>query len=428
MPLHRKLLLLYAVIFAVTFFILTMILYTMPQYVLEREIVHYGVDITEADAIVNDYLVHKAQGIPYAFTLKNTAILDAYRVKNMAVNMINFMRYIGVITAAIAIGLAYLFTPRLLSPLDEILEATKRLGDGGSFGQRIPDSDRNDIFGELATAINQTLDRMERLLRAQQQFLADVSHELRTPLTAVRGNADLMRQSKVYDSESIMVIQEESARMGRLVDDLLLLARADTGGLPMRQERVQLDDLFFEVFRKMRVLQKKTRVTLAVKEIDQVAVIGDPDRLDQVMINLVDNAIKYTTAGGTVDMSLSQAGGMAQLVIRDSGIGIPAEDLPYIFNRFYRVDKARARAQGGSGLGLSIVEWIIDAHQGKIEVESEVGVGTTFTVYLPVMPEPIDGEPEDDQPSRMMVLLPWLRRNQGSDTQEDVKEEAKTDE
>ena len=412
MPLHRKLLLLYAGIFAITFVILTGILYAMPQYVLEREVARYGVEIEEAERIVAGYIDARAKGMPYAFTPERSAILDAYRVKEMAVNMISYMRYIGVIASAIAIGLAYLLTPRLLTPLDEILEATKRLGDGGSFGQRIPDGDRNDIFGELATAINQTLDRMERLLRAQQQFLADVSHELRTPLTAVRGNADLMRQAKTYDPESIMVIQEESERMGRLVDDLLLLARADTGGLPMRQQRVQLDDLFFEVFRKMRVLQKKTRVTLAVKEIDQVAVIGDPDRLDQVMINLVDNAIKYTTAGGTVDMSLSQADGMAQLVISDSGIGIPAEDIPYIFNRFYRVDKGRARAQGGSGLGLSIVEWIIDAHQGKIEVESEVGVGTTFTVYLPIMPEPVDGELEDEQPSRMMVLLPWLRRNQ----------------
>jgi len=412
MPLHRKLLLLYAGIFALTFVILTAIFYTMPQYVLERDVARYGVEMEEAERIVDEYIDARAKGMPYAFSPERAAVLEAYRVKEMTIKMISYMRYIGVIAAAIAIGLAYLFTPRLLTPLDEILEATQRLGEGGSFGQRIPDSDRADVFGDLATAINQTLDRMERLLRAQQQFLADVSHELRTPLTAVRGNADLMRQAKTYDDESIMVIQEESARMGRLVDDLLLLARADTGGLPMRQQRVQLDELFFEVFRKMRVLQKKTRVTLAVKEIDQVAVIGDPDRLDQVMINLVDNAIKYTTAGGTVDMSLSQADEMAQLVIHDSGIGIPPEDLPYIFNRFYRVDKARARAQGGSGLGLSIVEWIVDAHQGRIEVESEVGVGTTFTVYLPIMPQPIDGEEEDEQPSRMMVLLPWLRRNQ----------------
>jgi signal transduction histidine kinase len=401
----------YAGIFALTFFILTAILYTMPRYVLEREISQYGIEIEDADRFVTDYIEDSARGITYAYTKDQNAIIEAYRVHSMALNMISFMRYIGVISAAIAIGLSYLFTPRLFDPLNDILEATKRLGDGGSFGQRLPNSDRPDIFGELAVAINQTLNRMERLLRAQQQFLADVSHELRTPLTAVRGNADLMRQAKTYDDESIMVIQEESARMGRLVDDLLLLARADTGGLPMRQQRVQLDDLFFEVFRKMQVLQKKTRVTLAVKEIDQVAVIGDPDRLDQVMINLVDNAIKYTTAGGTVEMSLSQADGMAQLVIRDNGIGIPPEDLPYIFNRFYRVDKARARAQGGSGLGLSIVEWIVDAHQGKIEVESEVGVGTTFTVYLPIMPQPVEGEEEDEQPSRMMVLLPWLRRN-----------------
>ncbi len=425
MSLHRKQLFMYAVIFALTFVILTGISYAMPQYILERAVARYGVEMEEAEKIVAEYIDANAKGIPYAYTPERAVVINAYRVKEMSMNMIGYMRYIGVISAAIAIFLAYLLTPRLLNPLDEILEATQRLGDGGSFGQRIPDSDRPDIFGDLATAINQTLDRMERLLRAQQQFLADVSHELRTPLTAVRGNADLMRQAKTYDDESIMVIQEESARMGRLVDDLLLLARADTGGLPMRQERVQLDDLFFEVFRKMRVLQKKTRVTLAVKEIDQVAVIGDPDRLDQVMINLVDNAIKYTTAGGTVDMSLSQADGMAQLVISDSGIGIPEEDVPYIFNRFYRVDKARARAQGGSGLGLSIVEWIVDAHQGKIEVESEVGVGTTFTVYLPIMPEPVDGEPEVEQPSRMMVLLPWLRRNQGDDV---IVEEVAADE
>ena len=185
---------------------------------------------------------------------------------------------------------------------------------------------------------------------------------------------------------------------------------------------MQLDELLFEVFRKMRVLQKEHGITLNVKDFDQVAVIGDPDRLEQVLINLVDNAIKYTPTGGAVDMSLSQADGWAKIDICDSGIGIPAEDIPHIFNRFYRVDEGRARAQGGHGLGLSIVEWIVASHEGRIEVVSEVDEGTTFTVFLPAIPDPVeedDGESDTGQTSRIMVLLPWMNRGRNDETEDE---------
>jgi signal transduction histidine kinase len=129
-------------------------------------------------------------------------------------------------------------------------------------------------------------------------------------------------------------------------------------------------------------------VQISLEEVDQVGVLGDSDRLKQLILNLVDNAIKYTPAGGKVMMSLSKEDGRAQLVVEDTGIGIPAVDLPHIFDRFYRVDKARTRAQGGSGLGLSIAKWIVEAHGGRIEVESKVGAGTTFRVYLPVLKRP----------------------------------------
>ena len=191
-----------------------------------------------------------------------------------------------------------------------------------------------------------------------------------------------MRRMGEADPESLAIVQEEVDRMTRLVGDLLLLARADAGGLPLARQSVELDNVFFEVYRQVGVLQRSVEVT--VVEVDQVCVLGDADRLKQLLINLVDNAIKYTPEGGEVQLSLSKSNGWACVEIADTGIGIPEEDLPYIFDRFYRVDKARSRPQGGSGLGLSIAKWIAQAHGGDIEVTSQVGKGTTFTVLLPV--------------------------------------------
>jgi heavy metal sensor kinase len=299
--------------------------------------------------------------------------------------------FTGIAAVCLSLFLGALVINRLLQPLDNMTEAAMRITKADDLSLRLPDTGRRDEIGNLTMVLNRTLERLERLFHARQRFLADVSHELRTPLTTIRGNVDLMRRIGEADPEILDVVSDELDRMTRLVGDLMLLARADTGGLPIQQLPVDLDTIFLDVFRQVQSIDHE--VHISVEEVDQVAVMGDSDRLKQLVLNLVDNAIKYTPEGGKVMMSLSKEDGRANLVVKDTGIGIPAVDLPHIFDRFYRVDKARTRAQGGSGLGLSIAKWIVEAHGGRIEVDSEVGVGTTFSVHLPVLNRPMLLEP-----------------------------------
>jgi len=310
--------------------------------------------------------------------LQVARLLDFYESFN---KLIFLSLLIGMAAATGSLFLAVWLTPSLFKPLDDIAAVAGQITRADDLSRRVPDTGRTDEIGILARALNQTLERLERLFETQQRLLADVSHELRTPLTAMRGNIDLMRRMGQGDPESLDILQEEVGRMTRLVGDLMLLARADSGGLPLHKKLLELDNLFFDVYRQARVIEKNVEVS--VTAVDQVCVFGDPDRLKQLFLNLVDNAIKYTPAGGEVRLRLYKQDGWAYFEVSDTGIGIPQEDLPHIFDRFYRVDKARSRAQGGSGLGLSIAKWVAKAHDGDILVESEVNVGTTFTVKLP---------------------------------------------
>lgn len=306
--------------------------------------------------------------------LENEAVLDQLQF---------ILLLTGVAAVILSLFLGALLTHQLLKPLDDITAVALKITRTDDLSRRLPDSGRRDEIGRLTMVLNQTLERLERLFHARQRFLADVSHELRTPLTTIRGNVDLLRHMGQADPEIVDVVQDELQRMTRLVDDLLLLARADTGGLPIQQKPVELDGIFLDVYRQVSSLDQGVEVEL--QEVDQVCVLGDPDRLKQLIINLVDNALKYTPPGGKVSMSLSKADGEAEIVIADTGIGIPAEDLPRVFDRFYRVDKARSRNMGGSGLGLSIAFWIAQAHRGSIEVTSEVGEGSVFRIKLPTL-------------------------------------------
>ena len=285
-----------------------------------------------------------------------------------------------------AATLSWFFIGQALSPLVHITESALRISGADDLSQRIPQRGaQNDEMGRLVTAFNDTLGRLEQLFTSQQRFLADVSHELRTPLTVIKGNADLMRRMKQVDEESLDSIEDEADRMTRLVGDLLLETQAESGKLPLHFAPVEMDTLLLEVFKEMRILARE-RVQIKLPEIDQILINGDRDRLKQVLINLIANAIKYTPQGGEVFLSLGKVGDNARLIVRDTGLGIPAEDLPHIFERFYRAEKSRTRSKiGGFGLGLSIAYWIINHHGGRIEVDSAEGKGTTFCIYLPLL-------------------------------------------
>ena len=291
-----------------------------------------------------------------------------------------------VITVLLAAFGSWLAVGRALAPLDIITETAEQINRADDLARRIPyDGPKGDEIGSLIEAFNQTLERLETLFTSQQRFLADVSHELRTPLTVIKGNVDLIRRMKSLDEESLTSIDQEAGRLTRLVGGLLLLAQAESGSVSLNMKAVELDTLVLEVFHEMKVLAGE-RVNLHLTEIDQIQVNGDRDRLKQVLLNLVGNAIQYTPQGGDVFLSLGIVAEQARLIVRDTGPGIPAEDLPHIFERFYRAEKSRTRGKTtGFGLGLSIAHWIVDKHGGRIEVDSKESQGTTFCIWLPLL-------------------------------------------
>ncbi|MBI4496729.1 MAG: HAMP domain-containing protein [Chloroflexi bacterium] len=283
-----------------------------------------------------------------------------------------------------------------LRPIDRITQTTRDIGASRDFSRRVADRGPQDEVGRLAATFNAMLEqlqrayadlqqantRLEAALTSQRRFVADASHELRTPLTTVRGNAELLRRVPEMTpqdrEEALAQIESEAARMSRLVQDLLTLARADAGQR-LRQQPVALRPLVEDVERQVRVLAGGVRVGLA--EVAEASVQGDPDALRQLLLILLDNAIKYTPPGGSVTVSAAQENGEVRLRVADTGVGIAAEDLPHIFERFYRGD--RARQAGGTGLGLAIAQWIAREHRGRITVESAPGRGSVFTVHLP---------------------------------------------
>jgi signal transduction histidine kinase len=273
---------------------------------------------------------------------------------------------VGLLLASIG---GAILADRALAPIDRVTLTAQSITHSNDLTRRIEGAKSSDEVGRLAATFNEMLARIEGIFRAQQQFVGDVSHELRSPLTAIRGNLDLLRRGAAGDAharqETLLAIDSESARMQRLVSDLLLLAQAEAG-FKIRKELVELDTILLEVFRQARAMAKGITVTLAQE--DQAQVMGDSDRLKQLFMNLVDNAIKYTQAGGTITLSLVRDASSVQIAIKDSGIGIPSQDLEKVFDRFYRVDKARSReplAVSGGGTGLG---WLLPSGSRRLTV------------------------------------------------------------
>ncbi|MHB8596324.1 MAG: sensor histidine kinase [Ktedonobacteraceae bacterium] len=269
------------------------------------------------------------------------------------------------------------------------LTRTAREIKAGDLHRRVPVPRARDEVYDLALTLNDMIGRLDQAFTQQRRFVADASHELRTPVTVIRSMTDIALENGLSFEECIAVLSDvnaEAERLGQLVSDLLALARADEAQLPLDHEPVRLDLLAVDVVATMEPLAFERGITLQVQTTEPTTVLGDTARLIQMMMGLVDNALTYTNAPGTVTLTVIRDGSQACLKVSDTGIGIAPEDAAHIFERFYRTDPARSRVAGGNGLGLSIVDWIVRVHHGSISVESQVGQGSTFTVTLPLAP------------------------------------------
>jgi heavy metal sensor kinase len=274
---------------------------------------------------------------------------------------------------------------RALKPVDEIAQTAQEIEES-DLSRRVNVKTKDEL-GRLAATLNAMIGRLERAFQHQKQFTSDASHELRAPLAVIEAESSLALQKERPSSDyrqSLETISQEAKRMSSLVDQLLTLARADAGKEQWSFTEVNLGRLIGNLSTDIEVLCQEKGLSFQLGHTEELVVKGDEARLRELFMNILDNAIRYTHAPGTISVSLRREGQMAVVAIKDTGVGIPAEDIPFIFERFYRVDKSRSRAEGGIGLGLAICRHIAEAHGGKIEVESKVGVGSTFSVWLPL--------------------------------------------
>jgi len=315
---------------------------------------------------------------------------------------LNNLLIILVITVPFALLVASLggqfLASKALKPVDDITQ-TARAITSQNLNQRIDPLRVRDEISRLVETFNEMISRLDRSFRQIKQFSSDASHELKTPLTILKGEMEVALRKERPPSEYQEILKsnlEEVNRMSKIVEDLLLLSNADSGEIRLSKEEIDLSEILHEVVTQLSVLahQKKIRIETS-NHCQDIRMMGDPLRIRALFLNLVENGIKYTEEGGAISIalrkgtpspgdSLPDSKGFAEIIFSDTGIGITKEDQERIFDRFYRVDKARSREQGGSGLGLSICKWIVEAHQGRIRVESELGEGSAFIVSLPL--------------------------------------------
>jgi len=291
------------------------------------------------------------------------------------------------VVIAVAVMGGYWIMRHALRPLDEIASGAERI-TSRNMSERLPVGRSGDEIERLSLALNRMIARLEESFQYIRRFTADASHELRTPLTVLRGELEAIAQRPRLDDEvrdTVGSSLEETERLARIVESLLAISRLDAGEAQMECVRFDLAELAAATTEQMRLLAEDKRIRLECQASGQVEITGDRARLKQVVVNLVDNAIKYTPEGGAVGVVVSAEDGRAVMLVEDNGAGVPADALPHLFERFYRVDKARSRQMGGAGLGLAIVKSIVAAHDGQVEVESAEGKGSRFRVELPLL-------------------------------------------
>lgn len=296
----------------------------------------------------------------------------------------------------------WLLAERTLAPIIEVTGAAQAI-TADNLSRRLPLGNHQDELTQMVASLNQMLDRLDKSFRRVRQFSGDASHELRTPLTILRGETEVtLRWAKSPEEFRDMLNSnmEEIDRMERIIESLLTLAKSEVGELTLEMKELSLSDLVQDLYLQSRILceAKKIEVELLLEVDEEIRIRGDELRLRQMFLNIISNAIKYSHEGGRLEIGLKLTDDFAVVAINDSGIGIPEEHIAHIFDRFYRVDKARNRMDGGTGLGLAIVKWIAEAHGGNITVTSEVKKGSSFSVSLPI------AGPEEGKHPRSTIL------------------------
>ncbi|MFZ1905658.1 MAG: HAMP domain-containing sensor histidine kinase, partial [Steroidobacteraceae bacterium] len=294
------------------------------------------------------------------------------------------------VAVCVAVAGGFVLVRRALKPVASIARKAEDISLH-NLSERLPVVHSGDEIERLSVALNRMIRRLEDAVHSSKQFVADASHELRTPLTVMRGELESLAQDAGLGGETretLGSVLEEVDRLGEIVDGLFALSRLDAGETPAEWVKFDLAELAVTTAGQMSLLAEDKQVSVSCESAGGVTVEGDRARLKQVVVNLLDNAIKYTPSGGRVRLSVRPEAGFAVLEVSDDGIGIPAEALPHVFKRFFRVDSSRSREQGGAGLGLSIVKSICGVHGAEVEVSSSPGQGSTFRIRQPLAAEP----------------------------------------
>ncbi|CAM3687260.1 HAMP domain-containing sensor histidine kinase [Aeromicrobium ponti] len=286
----------------------------------------------------------------------------------------------------LAFGFTFIVSRKLSNPLLEMEKATRKIAKG-DLNTRISSSTKDEI-GSLATAINDLAVELHRYRSNRREFFANISHELRTPITYLEGYANAL-ENNLYRTEDekrqyLQIIQQEAGRMSKLVQDLFELSKMEEGKLALHFEEIDLIEVVENALLKTKIKAQEKRLQLEFNKVYHLPTIyADGLRMEQIVINLIENAIRYTEKG-TINIKLTSDPDRVKLTVEDTGIGIPNEDVPYLFERFYRVEKSRSREFGGSGLGLAIVKQLVELQNGTISVKSDVGKGTCFELIFPI--------------------------------------------
>lgn len=301
---------------------------------------------------------------------------------NMMYRSLIGINTVGVIISIIA---GIYLTKKMLKPIEDITETANNISIH-DLSERLHTSGPDDEIKRLARTFNDMIDRLEKAIDKQKRFVSDASHELRTPISVIQGYANLLdrwgKKDEAVLDESVKAIKSEAENMKTLFEQLLVLAKEDDVNHVLESEKFYMNHLIDEAVRELKVIHKAPEIK--IKENAEVMIEAEPKSIKQVIRIILDNSLKYTDDKGLIEIESETYNHHVRIIIRDNGMGISEEDLPYIFDRFYRADKSRSKEKSGTGLGLSIAKWIVKSHKGKIYVKSEMGKGTEIAIELPV--------------------------------------------